>query len=53
MNDYGTWVYGAVEGDFLLNLSINRWSIRPDNWTPPAFDPDKAALAVVEMLLPR
>jgi len=53
VNDYGTWVYGAVEGDFLLNLSINRWSIRPDNWTPPAFDPDKAALAVVEMLLPR
>ena len=53
VNDYGTWVYGVVEGDFLLNLSINRWSIRPDNWTPPAFDPDKAALAVVEMLLPR
>ncbi len=50
--DFATWVYGAVEGDFILNLSINRWSTRPDIWSPPAFDPDEAALAIAEMLLP-
>jgi hypothetical protein len=42
-----------VEGDFLLNFSVNRWSVRPDNWSPPAFDPDGAALAIAEMLLPK
>lgn len=51
--EFGTWVYGAVEGDFLLNLSVNRWSVRPDNWTPPAFDPDGAALELAAILLPR
>ena len=50
--DFATWVYGAVEGDFILNLSINRWSTRPDIWSPPAFDPDEAALAIADMLLP-
>lgn len=52
-DEFGTWVYGAVEGDFLLNFSVNRWSVRPDNWSPPAFDPDGAALAIAEMLLPK
>ena len=47
--EFGTWVYGVVEGDFILNLSINRWSIRPDNWNPPAFDPDEAAWKIFEI----
>ncbi len=50
--EFGTWVYGAVEGNFLLNLSINRWSIRPDNWNPPAFDPDEAAFEIAGRLFP-
>jgi len=51
--DFGTWVYGAVEGNFILNLSINRWSIRPDNWTPPAFDPDRAAWRIFDIFFNR
>lgn len=51
--EFGTWVYGAVEGDFILNLSINRWSIRPDNWNPPAFDPDRAAWRIFDIFFNR
>jgi len=51
--EFGTWVYGAVEGDFILNLSINRWSIRPDNWNPPAFDPDEAAWKICDIFFNR
>lgn len=50
--DGGTWVYGAVIGDFVVNASFNRRSLRPDNWSPPFFEPDEVVLALLEKLFP-
>ncbi len=50
--DGGTWVYGAVIGDFVVNVSFNRRSLRPDTWSPPFFEPDEVVLALLEQLFP-
>lgn len=48
--DVGTVVYGAVVGDFVVNVSFTRHSLRPDNWSPPSFDSDKVVLALLQQL---
>ncbi len=48
--DVGTIVYGAVVGDFVVNVSFTRHSLRPDNWSPPSFDADKVVLALLQQL---
>ncbi len=50
--DGGTWVYGAVIGNFVVNASLNRRSLRPDTWSPPDFEPDEVLLALLEKLFP-
>ena len=34
------------------NASFNRRSLRPDNWSPPFFEPDEVVLALLERLFP-
>ena len=48
----GTWVYGAIIGDFLVNVSFNVWSIRPDQWSPPSFEPDEVVEELLQRLFP-
>lgn len=50
--DGGTWGYGAVIGDFVVNVSFNRRSLRPDQWSPPSFEPDDVVLALLKQIFP-
>ncbi len=48
----GTTIYGAVVGDFVVNVSFNRRSLRPEQWSPPSFDQDKVVFLLLEQIFP-